>query len=141
MHKAPGHKEPNSAQQRSMAARVSWRRAGGWQEGESRAAAVVSLWSKQCGCRCFSSPSNPEWRTLLPALVWAGGTGSTGAQQRCRIGVLKEGQRHKQTPHGCFCYWLHPCLLPQASLIRTSTAPMASNFVWAGIQHCLADPK
>lgn len=40
----------------------------GWQEGESRAAAVGSLGIKQCGCRCFSSPSTPEWRTLLPAL-------------------------------------------------------------------------
>lgn len=86
---------------------------------ESRVAAVVSLGSKQCGCRCFSSPSTPEWRTGLPALGWAGGAASTGAQQRCKSGVLREGQRHRQTPHGRFCHWLLSHPLPQASLIRT----------------------
>lgn len=91
----------------------------------------------------FTSPGTPEWRRHPPALGWPGGTGSTGAQQRCKTGVPGKGQRHRDT-HECFplfCRWLLLPPLPQVSLIRTSAVPTASVLVWAGIQHCLADPK
>lgn len=80
---------------------------------------------------------------IPPALVWLWGTGSTRAQQSCKIGVAREGQRDREHLVSAFpfCHWLLSPPLPQVSLIRTSTVPTASVLVWADIQHRLADPK
>lgn len=81
-HESPSHKGSftrcanlQGIKSPAVSSRGLWLPAGaggeqvdGWQGGESRAAAVGSLGIKQCGCRYFSSPSTPEWRTLLPAL-------------------------------------------------------------------------
>lgn len=85
----------------------------------------------------FTLPSTSEERRYPPVLGWPGGTGSTGAQERCKIGVPGVGQRQKEhlTSAFPFGHWLLSPSLPQVSLIRTSTVPMASILVWADIQY------
>ena len=109
----------------------------------SPGSSVALLGASTTAAGGFISPGTPEWRRHPPALGWPGGTGSTGAQQRCKTGVPGEGQRHRERLMSAFpfCHWLLSPPLPQVSLIRTSTVPTASILVWADIQHRLADPK